>query len=87
MQKGVKRWLMERGYEEGRRTDLARHNLLSVFYVFVRRSAASDVPGADNDRTGNNGGIITYLLTPWSRVLREKLTGLQLVKKFPAFYM
>ena len=31
-------------------------------------------------------GMITYLLTPWSRVLLEKLTGLQLVKKFPAFY-
>jgi len=29
--------------------------------------------------------LLTYLLTPWSRVL-EKLTGLQLVKKFPAFY-
>ena len=29
---------------------------------------------------------ITYLLTPWCRVLLEKLTGLQLVKKFPAFY-
>ena len=29
---------------------------------------------------------ITYLLTPWRRVLIEKLTGLQLVKKFPAFY-
>ena len=28
----------------------------------------------------------TYLLTPWSRALLEKLTGLQLVKKFPAFY-
>ena len=27
-----------------------------------------------------------YLLTPWSRVLLEKLTGLQLVKKFAAFY-
>jgi hypothetical protein len=27
-----------------------------------------------------------YLLTPWSRVLLEKLTGVQLVKKFPAFY-
>ena len=27
-----------------------------------------------------------HLLTPWSRVLLEKLTGLQLVKKFPAFY-
>jgi hypothetical protein len=24
-----------------------------------------------------------YLLTPWSRVLLEKLTGLQLVKKLP----
>ena len=28
----------------------------------------------------------TYLLTPWCRVLLEKLAGLQLVKKFPAFY-
>jgi hypothetical protein len=24
--------------------------------------------------------------TPWSRVFLEKLTGSQLVKKFPAFY-
>ena len=30
--------------------------------------------------------IITYLLTPWSRVLLEKLASLQLVKNFPAFY-
>ena len=30
--------------------------------------------------------LLTYLLTPWYRVLLEKLTGLQLVKKFPAFY-
>ena len=30
--------------------------------------------------------LLTYLLTPWSRVLLENLTGLQLVKKFPAFY-
>ena len=29
---------------------------------------------------------ITYLLIPWCRVLLEKLTGLQLVKKFPAFH-
>jgi len=29
---------------------------------------------------------ITYLLTPWCRALLEKLTGLQLVKKFPAFH-
>ena len=30
--------------------------------------------------------IKNYLLTPWCRVLLEKLTGLQLVKKFPAFH-
>ena len=29
---------------------------------------------------------ITYLLTPWCRVLLDKLNGLQLVKKFPAFH-
>jgi len=28
----------------------------------------------------------SYLLTPWTRALLEKLTGFQLVKKFPAFY-
>ena len=30
--------------------------------------------------------LLTYLLTPWCRVLLEKLTGLQLVKKSPAFH-
>jgi len=30
-------------------------------------------------------GLI-HTLTTWSRVLLEKLTGSQLVKKFPAFY-
>jgi hypothetical protein len=30
--------------------------------------------------------LLMYLLTPVSRVLLEKLTGSQLVKKFPAFY-
>jgi hypothetical protein len=42
----------------------------------------------------NNAGFLlrlcsvsnAYLLTPWSRVLLEKLTGLQIVKNFPAFY-
>jgi hypothetical protein len=32
------------------------------------------------------GASTPYLLTPWRRVLLEKLTGLQLVKKFPIFY-
>ena len=30
--------------------------------------------------------LLTYILTPQSRVLLEKLTSLQLVRKFPAFY-
>jgi hypothetical protein len=30
--------------------------------------------------------VYTYFLTPRCRVLLEKLTGLQLVKKFPAFH-
>jgi hypothetical protein len=30
--------------------------------------------------------LIIYLLTPWSRVLLQKLTGSQLIKKFPAFH-
>ena len=30
--------------------------------------------------------LLTYLLTPWCRILLQKLTGLQLVKKFPAFH-
>ena len=34
----------------------------------------------------NQGIHFTYLITPCSRVLLDKLTGLQLVKKFRAFY-
>jgi len=30
--------------------------------------------------------LLTYLPTPWSRALLENVTGLQPVKKFPAFY-
>ena len=30
--------------------------------------------------------LLTYSPTLWSRVLLEKLTGFQLVKKFPAFH-
>ena len=38
-------------------------------------------------RTQNKlNNLLIYLLTPWSRVLIEKLNGSKLVKKFPAFY-
>ena len=30
--------------------------------------------------------VHTYLLTPWSRILLEKLTGFAAIKKFLAFY-
>jgi hypothetical protein len=30
--------------------------------------------------------VLTYLLTPWSRALLEKVTGMQIVKKFSALY-
>ena len=33
-----------------------------------------------------NYSLFMYLLTSKSRVFPEKLTGFQLVKKFPAFY-
>jgi hypothetical protein len=29
---------------------------------------------------------LLHLFTPWSRDLLEKLTGFQLIKKFPTFY-
>ena len=49
----------------------------------------SDLPYAHICACYTHSGFIvhtTYLLTPWCRVLLEKLTGLQLVKKFPAFH-
>jgi hypothetical protein len=30
--------------------------------------------------------VLQFILTPWKKVLLEKLTGRQLGKKFPAFY-
>ena len=36
--------------------------------------------------TGGNTYLLTYLLTPWCRAFLEQLTGLYLVKKFPAFH-
>jgi len=38
------------------------------------------------DRAATGTGISLHILTPWCRVFLEKLTGLQLVKKFPAFH-
>jgi len=55
-----------------------------------RTDAVSDLIRQDYLRNDNINGRrllrITYLLTPWCRVLHEQLTGLQLLKKFPAFH-
>ena len=40
----------------------------------------------DRRTVRNMYSFITYLITPWCRVLLEKLTGLQQVEKFPAFH-
>jgi len=49
---------------------------LGAFYFVIRRTKF--------ENHASEG--LTYLYTPWSRVLLEKLTGFKLVKKFLAFY-
>ena len=44
------------------------------------------VVGVCKPAHANHLTLTTYLLTPRCRVLPEQLTGLQLVKKFPAFH-
>jgi len=51
---------------------------MSLWYTLDRRL------GKSHDQFGHTATILT--LTPWRRVLLEKLTSSQLVKKFPTFY-
>ena len=51
-----------------------------------RRFRSSGEPPTEHQILQIFTHIPTYFLTPWSRVLLEKLTGFQPVKKFPAFY-
>ena len=53
------------------------HNLKQGYKEHIRYTKQNDPQSAYT---------LTYLLTPWCRVLPEQLTGLQLVKKFPAFH-
>ena len=57
----------------------------------IRITLVMDADDADDDDFIQNviyllTYLLAYLLTPCSRALLEKLTGFQLVKKFPAFY-
>ena len=51
---------------------------------------ATSIAGHSSQHNITQHGMLpqypTYLLTPWCRVALEQLTGLQLVKKFPAFH-
>jgi hypothetical protein len=53
-----------------------------IWTCFIRCNPTQTSPTGTIDRQVKKNPV----LTPWSRVLLEKLTGLQLVKKFPAFY-
>ena len=52
----------------------------------ILRAVPYEVKKVSRDKSRSVVEIPNYLRTPWCRVLLEKLTGLQLVKKFPAFY-
>ena len=58
--------------------------VFNVIIIPLLRKVA--VPSSWGSRDPGRVAIYIYLLTPRSRVLLEKLTGLQLVKKFPAFF-
>ena len=58
------------------RNTRSRTVLLIVYNTFRAQPEDGFIRGAET----------CYLLTPWCRVILEKLTGLQLVKKLPAFH-
>ena len=61
---------------EGPQGDQRYSSTLSLTSTIRRVRGQRDAPTA----------VLTYLLSSRSTVLLEKLTGSQLVKKFPAFY-
>ena len=62
-------------------------NRCSRLQLYIGRKISSVPTNANlNQPQVVSEHILTYLLTPWCRVLLEKLTGLPLVKKFPAFH-
>ena len=60
--------------------DLRLNNNTIIIIIIINLTANGLLPG------GSGYNACTYLLTPRCRVLLEKLTDLQLVKKFPAFH-
>ena len=63
-------------------------NSSSRISTFLSQTSLPFQPHKQNIRKFGLGiQTVLYLLhTPWSRIILEKTTGFQLVKKFPAFY-
>ena len=55
-------------------------------YANVFDDIVNEIVCESVNRSMKNYHLLTYLLPPWCRVLLEKLTGLQLVKKFRTFH-
>ena len=60
-------------------------NTDSILHIYIVTNNVN-VYGRESQVKNLTYLLTPYLLTPWRRVLLEKLTGLKLVKKFPSFY-
>ena len=60
--------------------------LISTCFGYIRLSRTAPSAPCTRPSSASQDQLTYSLLTPWCRVLLEKLTGLQLVKKFPAFH-
>ena len=58
----------------------------TLSYMYTEYLSYTCVLSYNREEYGICSFCNSYLLTLWCRVLLEKLTGLQLVKKFPAFH-
>ena len=82
------------GYHVGGRFPLLISAVIAPIYCFLHNSISRGAVCMPRARQlAAEGNCIRYplslilnLLTPWCRVLLEKLTGLQIFKKFPAFH-
>ena len=54
-----------------------------IIFSFIKICSVLDRMPEDEWVVNRTLAAVTYFLAPWSRVLLEKLTGFQLVKKFP----
>ena len=81
----------------GGHSTLFQHSVTCFVPLYLNKASSvlqfwlSDVTNCQSSRESPDYGfqlehLLTCLITPWSRILLEKLTGSQLVKKLLAFY-